>query len=446
MTSGQANFVINLGDKAHVPVITFSATSPSLSSIRSSYFIRAALSDSSQAQAVGAIIQAFGWRQAVPIYVDNEFGEGIIPFLSDSLENVNARIPYRSVIPPSASDDQIGEELYKLMSMQTRVFIVHMKAPLGSRLFAKAKQVGMMSEEYVWIITDGIANELNLIESSVMESMLGVIGVKPHIARTEELDKFKVRYKKRIWQKINPTTHHTLDLSIYGLWAYDSATALALAVEKTRATNATFLKPNNVSSNSSTDLERIGVSSRGPELIQALSTTTFQGLAGKFELIDGQLQAPPYQIVNLVGPGARVVGFWTKKMGIVRQLNNSKSNLGSITWPGDKPFPPKGWVIPTSGKKLRIGVPVKHGFFEFLNVKWNTDNTIDVEGYSVDVFDAVIKALPYSVQYDIVPFATPDHKSRGSYNDLVYQVHQNVSIFLCFAYMKNQKRKGLSFF
>ena len=71
-------------DKAQVPIMTFSASSPSLMSIRSPYFVRAASSDSSQLKAIGAIVQAFGWREVVPIYVDNEFGQGILPFLADA--------------------------------------------------------------------------------------------------------------------------------------------------------------------------------------------------------------------------------------------------------------------------------------------------------------------------------------------------------------------------
>ncbi|KAL8459155.1 hypothetical protein ACS0TY_036572 [Phlomoides rotata] len=264
-----------------------------------------------------------------------------------------------------------------------------------------------------------------------MESMLGVIGVRPHFAKTGELKKFKIRYKKTVWQK-NPTEYHSQDPSIYGLWAYDSSIALALAVEKARVRNATFLKAN--ASSNWTDLERIGVYSIGPELIKALSSTTFRGLAGKFELIDGQLQTPPYEIVNVVGPGEQVVAYWTKKMGIIRKLNftdankntytTSKSNIAPIIWPGDRTFPPKGWVIPTSGNKLRIGVPVKYGFFEFLKVTSMSNNTTHVEGYSVDIFDAVIKSLPYSVQFEYIPFYTSDN--TGSYNDLVYQVNQKV--------------------
>jgi ionotropic glutamate receptor len=73
-------------------------------------------------KAISAIIQAFGWREVVPIYIDNEYGQGIIPFLIDALQDVDVRVPYRSVIPTSPLDDQIGQELYKLKTMQTRVF------------------------------------------------------------------------------------------------------------------------------------------------------------------------------------------------------------------------------------------------------------------------------------------------------------------------------------
>ncbi|KAK6140932.1 hypothetical protein DH2020_025325 [Rehmannia glutinosa] len=427
--SEQANFLIALGHKAQVPIITFSATSPSLSSLRNPYFIRATLNDSSQVDAIVAITQAFGWREVVPIYEDNEFGEGILPFLTDALELVNIRVPYRSAISPLATDDQIVAELYKLMTKQTRVFVVHTLSPLASRLFTKAKQLGMMSREYAWIITNGVTNELSSMDRFVIESMVGVIGVKPYVPKTKELDELASQYRKMV-QKNSPKAF-TQNFDIFGLWAYDSAIALAMAAEKAIIRNPTY-RGTNISRNA-TDLEAFGVSETGPKLIQALSTTTFKGLAGDFELVNGQLQAPPFQIVNMFGPGDRGIGYWTKKNGIVRELNftsadtntysTSKSNLGSIIWPDNASFPPKGWVIPTNGKKLRVAVPVKHGFDEFVRVIWKSDNSTNVEGYCIDIFDAVMAALPYHVPYEYVPFATLDHNMAGDYNALAYQVH-----------------------
>ncbi|KAK4374103.1 hypothetical protein RND71_004780 [Anisodus tanguticus] len=408
----------------NVEVEAIIATSPSLSSFRNPYFVRATQNDSSQVETISSIIQSFGWRQVVPIYIDNQFGEGIIPFLADALEKINARIPYRSVISEFVTDDQIKSELLKLMNMQTRVFVVHMPNSLGSRLFMAAKELDMMSEDFVWIITDAMTNQLNSIDYSVVESMQGVIGVKPYVPRNKKAENFTTRWKLKFRQE-NPTIINA-ELDVYGLWAYDSATALAMAVEKSKTSGASFRKQK-ISGNT-TDLEAFGVSKDGPKLLKAILNTTSKGLSGDFQIVDGQLQSPAYQIINVIGTGAKGIGFWTRKNGLVKKLNSrsrysiSKENFGSIIWPGDTNSVPKGWV-PTNGKKLKIGVPVKDGFTEFVKVTRDfTTNRTTVTGYCIAVFDAVMEALPYYVPYEYVPFAAPDGKSAGSYNDLVYQV------------------------
>uniref|UniRef100_A0A3N7F555 Glutamate receptor n=1 Tax=Populus trichocarpa TaxID=3694 RepID=A0A3N7F555_POPTR len=430
-TSMQANFVIDLGEKAQVPIISFSATSPSLTSIRSSYFLRATQNDSAQVNAISAIVQAFGWREAVPIYIDNEYGEGIIPYLTDALQEVDARVPYRSVISPSATDDQIVEELYKLMTMQTRVFIVHMYPSLGTRLFTKAKEIGMMSEGYVWIMTDGLSVDfLSSPNHSVTDTIQGVLGIKPYVPRTKELEYFRARWKRKFLRD-NPDKIDA-ELNIYGLLAYDATTALALAVEKAGTTNFGFQKAN-VSSNSSTDLATLGISLNGPNILQALLTTSFKGLTGDYLLVDGQLQSPAFQIVNVNGNGGRRIGFWTPTEGLVKTLNprinkrmnsTSTSRVSTVIFPGDTTAVPKGWEIPTNEKKMKIGVPVKYGFSEFVAVtKDPGSNSTTFTGFCIDVFDAVVKALPYALPYEYIPFAKPDGEPAGTYNDLAYQVY-----------------------
>ncbi|KAG2663781.1 hypothetical protein I3760_16G049100 [Carya illinoinensis] len=418
--SMQANFVIDLGNKSQVPIISFSATSPSLTSLRSPYFFRIAQNDSSQVKAISAIIQAFGWREAVPIYIDNEYGEGIIPYLIDALQDIDVRVPYRSVISPLATDREISGELYKLMTMQTRVFIVHMSHNLSSRVFTIAKEIGMMSEGYVWIITNGIANFVGSKERSVLASMQGVLGVKTYVSKTNKLESFIVRWKTK-FQKDNPTITD-IDLNVFGLWAYDAASALAMAVEKVGTTNLGVEKTN--ASSNLIDLESFEISQDGPKLREAIQDTKFRGLAGEFNLLNGQLQSSTFQIINVNGNGGRQVGFWTPEDGLRRELNSkntskystSKNNLGPIIWPGDLTSVPKGWEIPTNRKKLRIGVPVKNGFSEFVKVIYDrsTDRT-HVTGYCIDIFNAVVESLPYAVSYDFIPFA-------GTCNDLVDQV------------------------
>ncbi|KAF9662007.1 hypothetical protein SADUNF_Sadunf18G0008400 [Salix dunnii] len=417
-TSMQASFVIDLGEKAQVPIISFSASSPSLTSIRSTYFVQATLNDSTQVNAISELVKTYKWREAVPIYMDNEYGEGILPYLIDALQAVNARVPYRSVISPSTTDDQIVVELYKLMGMQTRVFIVHMYGSLGTRIFAKAKEIGMMSEGYVWIMTDGLTADLFTKSLCYWDNARGT--------GTKELQDFRFRWKRK-FQQDNPYIIDA-ELNIYGLRGYDAATALALAVKKTGTTNFGFLKAN-VSSTSSTDLASLGVSFNGPSLLQALSNTSFKGLTGNYHFVDGQLHSPAFQIVNVNGNGGREIGFWTPKKGLVKQWvpsngtnSTSVSSISTVIFPGDTIVVPKGWGIPTNKKRLRIGVPVKSST-QFVDVIYNpSSNTSTVTGFCIDVFETAVKSLPYDLPYEYVPFANPNGEPAGTYNDLVYQV------------------------
>ena len=120
---------------------------------------------------------------------------------------------YRSVIHPSAIDDQIHEELYKLMTMPTRVFIVHMFTPLSPRLFTRANEIGMMEEGYVWILKDGLTDILSTLDDSVIDSMQGVLSVKPHVPRSKQLESFKIRWKRKIQQEY--PTNEISELNIF---------------------------------------------------------------------------------------------------------------------------------------------------------------------------------------------------------------------------------------
>ncbi|EEF49537.1 glutamate receptor 2 plant, putative [Ricinus communis] len=351
-TSMQANFVAQVGEKSQVPIISFSASRPSLTSIRNSYFFRATQNDRAQVNAISAIVQSFGWREAVPIYVDNEYGVGIISHLVNALQVAGTRVPYLSAFSPLASDEQILEELYKLKTTGTRVFIVHMFPSLGSRIFNKANEIGMTSENYSWILTDGMSNFLSSIDHSIFNSMSGrVLGVKLYIPNTKKLENFQARWKEKFNQ--DHQGMFNAELNIYGLWAYDATMALAMAIEKAAST-ATFGFETKKFSSNSLDLETFGVSQNGPILIESLANTSFKGLTGDFIFVNQQLQSSNYQIVNVNDVGLREDGLWPPKKGFVSKLSLASSLQA---------------VASTSvSKKLRIGVP-NRAFNEFMNVE-----------------------------------------------------------------------------
>ncbi|MCD7470992.1 hypothetical protein HAX54_011249 [Datura stramonium] len=194
--STQTDFVIDIGNRVKVPIIS-PATSPSLSVKENPFFIRGALPSSSQNKAIAAIVKNYDWKEVVIIYEDSSYGTGTIPHLTDALLEISTLVSYRSAVSPSANDDQILRELYKLNTMQTRMFIVHLQPFLASRLFLKAKEAGMMSSGYAWIITDVLTSLLDLVDHSVIKSsMQGVLDIKPYVPRSNELNNFTKRWRK----------------------------------------------------------------------------------------------------------------------------------------------------------------------------------------------------------------------------------------------------------
>ncbi|KAJ0965671.1 hypothetical protein J5N97_026809 [Dioscorea zingiberensis] len=167
-----------------------------------------------------------------------------------------------------------------------------------------------------------------------------------------------------------------VEVSVFSLWAYDTVFALAMAAEKISGSNG--------------------------GLLRVIQEEKFNGVSGEFHLVNSQMKLSTLQVVNIVGRGG----------------------LSPVIWPGESTEVPKGWEIPVSGKKLRIGVPVMDGFFELLKVERdNVTNKTSVTGFCIDVFKAVVKRLPYAISYEFIPFMDEQGHIAGTYNDLVDQVY-----------------------
>ncbi|KAM0017593.1 putative periplasmic binding protein-like I [Helianthus debilis subsp. tardiflorus] len=212
MTSSQADFVIAIGNKSNVPIIS-PATSPSLSPNDNLCFIRSAHTSNSQLEPLAALIKHFKWREVVFVYEDDEYGRGLVPYFSNVMQNISTKVMYQIAVPPLALDDWILKELYKLKTMQTRVFVVHALPDLASRFFNKVNETGMMEDGYVWIITEVVTRRLHSLDRVNLDSMRGVLGVKSYIPRSKELTEFEKRWKREFRDRNPKDDEMELDMA-----------------------------------------------------------------------------------------------------------------------------------------------------------------------------------------------------------------------------------------
>ncbi|KAK4404511.1 Glutamate receptor 2.7 [Sesamum angolense] len=127
----EETFFAELGEKVHMPIISFTATTSTLSHKENRYFVRATPDAAIQAQALAMICQGFEWQEVVVLYEDTDYGNQFLSYMNKAFQEVEIRLGYMIAFPSSAEDSHVVKELDKLRTKQTRVFVVHMNPPLS---------------------------------------------------------------------------------------------------------------------------------------------------------------------------------------------------------------------------------------------------------------------------------------------------------------------------
>ncbi|XP_016568779.2 glutamate receptor 2.4 isoform X2 [Capsicum annuum] len=415
LTHQEAALFSDFGDEAYkgIPIISLSPA-VSYSTILPTEppsLIQMSSDVNSQMQCFAALIGYFKWRKVIAFYeISNSFSNmdvGLITHLSDSLKVVDSSIEHHLAFPPlsslSSSKSFIQEELVKLRTKNVKVFVlIQCSLDFGLVLFEMANEMGMMGKDYVWIISDNMASLLDSVEPSALLNMQGVIGFKANVnEKNDSFGEFNVKFRRK-YRSEYPEEDGYPSPSSYALKAYDATWATGKAMQKLSKSNSS-------------------------ELMKSILLSDFEGLSGKVNFKNGKLyRNQTYRIINVFGKSYREVSFWTPEFGFSDLVESNEMKmrienglgwaLGSILWPGGKQTVPKGWTIGGVDKPLKIGVPAGGVFNQFVTIKFNQErNETLISGFSVHVFEAVVRQLPYYLPYVLVPF-------YGTYDDMVVGV------------------------
>ncbi|KAG2637397.1 hypothetical protein PVAP13_2NG515400 [Panicum virgatum] len=365
-SSAVAHVICHAVNELHVPLISFAATDPTLSSLEYPYFVRATQSDYYQMDAIASIISQYQWKQVIAIHVDDDYGRGGIMALGDALAKRKCKIVYKAKLPPGAANTTIENIL-----------------------------------------------------------MQGVLVLRQHVADSDS--------QKALLSKWNNLTRNG---SAYSMRAYDSVWLAAHAVERflSEGNAISFSADPNLraTKGSNLQLDSLRIFNNGNKLLENVWSVNFSGVSGPVQFtLDRNLIHPAYDILNIGGTGLRTIGYWSNISGLSvvapeqlysSALNSSTNNvqLHSVIWPGQISQKPRGWEFSYHGKSMRIGVPLRTSYKEFVTQDKGPDG---VKGFAVDVFKAAISLLPYPVSCNFVLFG--DGLKNPSYSDLVQKVSEN---------------------
>ncbi|WOL17774.1 hypothetical protein Cni_G26567 [Canna indica] len=433
-SSGIGHVISHVVNELHVPLLSFAATDPTLSPLEYPYFIRTIHSDYFQMNAIADMVEYYEWRQVTVIYVDNDYGRGGVTALGDALAKKRSKISYKAGFPPNADLNVINDLLMRVNLMESRVYVVHVNPDSGMNIFSLAKKLEMLATGYVWIATDWLVSNLDSFmttDPDTISLIQGTIVLRHHTPDSTLKRKFISRWNDMI-HKGNATS----SLNSYGLYAYDSIWLVARAIDQFLNEGHTINFSSdprlNEANGSSLHFATLKVFDGGESLLQQLLLTSFTGLSGQVQFdSDRNLIHPAYDILNIGEPGARLIGYWSNYSGLSvvppeilykQPPNTSTTNqkLYSVIWPGETTVQPRGWVFPNNGKPLRIGVPNRASFKEFVT---NTSNSDNLGGFCIDVFNAAIKLLPYPVPCSFVLIG--NGSQNPNYDEIVKMVARN---------------------
>ena len=432
-----AHVLSHLANELHVPLLSFTALDPTLSPLQFPYFIQTAPSDLFQMTAIADMVSYFEWREVIAVYSDDDQSRNGITTLGDKLAERQCKISYKAALPPDpkATRDQVFNELVKVRMMESRVIVLHTLSKTGLLVFDVAKYLGMMESGYVWIASTWLSTILDStpLSSKTANSIQGVLTFRPHTPDSKKKREFSSRW--------NHLSNGTIGLNPYGLYAYDTVWMITYAL-KTFFDQGGTISFSNITSGTALvagelNLGALSIFDGGQQLLKNILQINRTGLTGPLRFgPDRSPVHPAYEVINVVGTGFRQLGYWSDYSGLsvaspdtlyAKPPNRSRSNqqLYDVLWPGEITKKPRGWVFPNNGRHLRIGVPNRVSYRDFVSKGKDTD---DLHGYCIDVFTAAIALLPYAVPYKFVLFG--DGLENPNYNQLVYKVASNVSIVL----------------
>ncbi|CAA7024380.1 unnamed protein product [Microthlaspi erraticum] len=432
-----AHMISHMANELRVPLLSFAVTDPVMSPLQFPYFIRTTQSDLYQMDAIASIVDYYGWKEVIAVFVDDDYGRNGVASLNDKLASRRLRITYKAGLHPdnAANKNEIMTILIKIMLLQPRIIVIHVYSELGFAVFKEAKYLGMMGNGYVWIATDWLSTTLDSsspLPSERLETIQGVLVLRPHTPDSRLKREFYSR-----WPKIRDAD---LSLHAYGLYAYDSVMLLARGLDKyfkhggkISFSNDSMLDALGKSGN--LNLEAMTVFDGGETLLKDILGTRFVGLTGEVQFTaDRSRTKPAYDIINVAGTGVRLIGYWSNHSGLsvvspeslYRDKQENVSFVGGATspklrhvlWPGETVQKPRGWVFSNNGKELKIGVPRRVSYKEFVSQIRGTENMF--KGFCIDVFTAAVNLLPYAVPVKFVPYG--NGKENPSYTHMVEMI------------------------
>ena len=393
-TALQADFLSDM----HIPIISVSATDPFLDNADWPYLLRMLPSEKYLGKAIYELAKFYRWPEIVVIATGNPYGvNGVMELINYIQMDMTLRCTDFMIIKTQNFKFNVTKKMQAVKSNLSKIIVVNVDSKYGKDVFDAAKELGLMSEGYAWIVTDAIASQPENLagESGVYLSYLeGILGIRQKLEKGAAYNDVRDRYLL--------AGNREVDLSIYTLNLYD-AIGLVNHVLDNHA-----LVPY-------TELECMGREfwADGNGLLNAFRQTRYPGVVKHISFAaDGNGTEYQYEVVNFVGDKFAKIGHWSSVEGIGKMSN-------TVVFPGGTRNAPSGTTASLVGTHLKLGTIMEEPFM----IKRGNCTDSDFNCWSGIVND-IIERLSFDLGFTFEYLEPLDGKAgartaSGEWNGLV---------------------------
>ncbi|XP_016652522.1 PREDICTED: LOW QUALITY PROTEIN: glutamate receptor 3.6-like [Prunus mume] len=150
-----AHVISHIANELQVPLLSFSVTDPTLSSLQFPFFVRTTQNDLHQMAAVAAMIDHYGWKEVIALYVDDDYGRNGIAALGDMLAERRCKISYKAPLVLDPNQSNITDLLVKVALTESRIIVLHAYLSVVPPEYTKPPNPSSSNESLYGVIWPG---------------------------------------------------------------------------------------------------------------------------------------------------------------------------------------------------------------------------------------------------------------------------------------------------
>ncbi|CAM4980282.1 unnamed protein product [Rotaria socialis] len=416
--SSEAPIIAGIGARIGIPVISQSATGPTLSN-RNAYpaFYRTVPSDNAAALAIAQLFLNYNWTSCQIIYQNDAFGNGGATAITNAFLKNGLGIAGTIVfdIVTLRLQDNLNDVL---TASPTRIVVLWVNPPYVPSIIQNALDYDLIGPNYLWITSASF--DLSNFNQTYYPNLIGLLNLEPTVASVANapINAVLLNAAFDLWNQYEPETFPGRNnVNDYAFFAFDAAWTLVQSLQKfcsitsntsscISLSNATycfdrFLFNSNTLFDIINNMEFLGVSGH----IQFSANTT--------DRINGS-----YYVANNIQYSPTGIHF-VQALSYSDSTGWQRNTSAQLIWPGNTLAPPTSGAK-LQGVKLILGLIQSTQYTNIINVTDALGNTTtQLVGYVPDLINLLQTKLGFIPDIRLAP-------SNHTYNGLVDSVVNGV--------------------